>query len=83
MDPATENTDKKILSPFQWMLSASALFALVIVPLTVGLFYMTNLTNLVAGLPLQYNVVVGLFVGILLSVALGVFYAGIARKHAE
>jgi inner membrane protein involved in colicin E2 resistance len=84
MDLEPENTEKKsILSPLQWWLSASAVFALVIVPLTVAAFYMLNITKRVADYPIQYNPIVGIVVGIVLSLAIGYFYSGVARKHAE
>jgi amino acid transporter len=84
MDQAPEATEKKkILSPLQWWLSASAMFALAIVPITVGLFYMLNLTKRLFDQPLQYNPLLGLIIGLLLSLLAGYFYSGIARKHAE
>jgi hypothetical protein len=84
MDPKPETPEKKqILSPFQWWVSASALFALVIVPITIAAFYMLNLTHRVIDYPLQYNAVAGILIGLLISGVVGYFYSGSARKHAE
>jgi hypothetical protein len=79
-----QNPEKKhILSPLQWWLSASAILAFVLVPMTVATFYMLNITKRVADYPIQYNPIVGIVVGILLSLAAGYFYSGVARKLAE
>ena len=84
MDQIPDNPEKKrILSPLQWWLSASAIFAFVLVPLTIAAFYMLNITKRVADYPIQYNPFVGIVVGIILSLVIGYFYSGIARKHAE
>jgi len=81
--PNDVQTGRRILSPAQWWLSASAMFSLVIVPITVGIFYIMKVSKTLFDLPPQYSPPFGLLVGLALSLALGYFYSGMARKHAE
>lgn len=74
---------RALLTPVQWWLSASALLGLVIVPATIGAFYIFELAKLFFKQPLQYSAVYGLVLGVCLSLAAGYFYSGIARKRVE
>ncbi len=77
------NGERKILSPATWLFYSTALFAIVIVPLFTGAFYMLRLSTLLFDAKLEYSVVAGIFVGILVSLAAGWFYSNMARKHVE
>ena len=66
-------------------------WSIVIVPLTMGAFYMLNVIPRikekflpeVTGLGNQYSVVLGLFVGLVLAGIVGYIYSLRARKQAE
>lgn len=74
---------RKILDPATWLLYSTALFAIVLVPLSTGFFYIIRFTETLFQQKVEYSVLIGIFVGIMLSFAAGYFYSNLARKHAE
>lgn len=82
----TENKDapeRKILSPSTWLFYSSALFAIILVPVVTGAFYMLRISQRLFDQKLEYSVLAGILVGIIISLAAGYFYSNMARKHAE
>jgi hypothetical protein len=85
-DVEAEKIDKgasRMMNPLSWILTASIILSIAVVPLTVGVFYIMDLSVIIFGLPNQYGAVFGLLTGILLSIAGGWIYSGYARKHVE
>ncbi len=78
-----EAHDRKILSNSTWIFYSSALFAIIIVPLFTGAFYMLRVSQILFNSKLEYSVVAGMILGIIVSIAAGVFYSNMARKHVE
>jgi uncharacterized membrane protein len=82
----TENKDaveRKILSPSTWLFYSSALFAIILVPVFTGAFYMLRVSQRLFEQKLEYSVIAGIILGIIVSLAAGYFYSNMARKHAE
>ena len=74
---------RKILNPYTWLFYSTALFAVWLVPLTTGAFYMVRVSALLFNAKVEYSVVAGIIFGLLLSLAAGVFYSRMASKHME
>ncbi|MDG6225136.1 MAG: hypothetical protein QCI82_06450 [Candidatus Thermoplasmatota archaeon] len=74
---------RALLTPMQLWLSASSMLALIIVPASIGMFYIFELAKHLFKQPLQYSAVYGLIFGIVLSLIAGYFYSRIARKRIE
>jgi hypothetical protein len=79
----TDKGEKRLLSPATWVMNASLIMAIVIVPIAVAVFYMFKISYKLFELPSQYSVLMGLGVGITLSIIGGVIYSNFARKHVE
>ena len=79
----TESEERKILSPTTWLLYSTALFAIVLVPLATGAFYMVRFSSRFFDEKVEYSVIAGMVLGLLLSFAAGLFYSNMARKHVE
>jgi xanthine/uracil permease len=75
--------ERKILSQTTWLLYSAALFAIVLVPAFTGLFYMIRFTESLFQEKVEYSVLIGMAVGIILSLVAGYFYSNMARKHVE
>ena len=80
---APEGPERKILSPFTYWVFSSALLAVILVPFSVGAFYILQISVKYFHEKLEYSVLGALAVGIILSVALGYILSIRARKRAE
>ena len=79
----TDKGEKRLLSPATWIIVASLVWSILIVPISVAVFYMFKISYRLFELPSQYSVVMGLGIGIIISIIVGVIYSNIARKHVE
>ena len=59
------------------------IWSVVIVPLSMGLFFMLEIFPRFTDLGNQYSVVLGLFIGLVISAVAGYFYSLRARKQIE
>ena len=80
---AQDNEKRKILSPGTWFMLSFILWSVIIVPLSIGVFYILKISKNVFDLEIQYSVVFGLIFGLIASAIVGYIYAGKARKQAE
>jgi hypothetical protein len=78
-----ETGERKILSPSTWLFYSSVLFAIILVPVFTGAFYMLRISQRLFDSKLEYSVIAGILLGIIVSVAAGAFYSNMARKHVE
>ena len=74
---------RKILSPATWILYSAAIFGIILVPATTGFFYMIRFTETLFHVKVEYSVLIGMAVGVILSFIAGYFYSNMARKHVE
>ena len=82
----TQNLDageRKILNPATWLLYSTALFAIILVPLTTGFLYMIRISALLFNEKNEYSVIAGIILGVILSLIAGYIYSNMARKHVE
>ena len=75
--------DVKLMSPISWILTASLVWAIIIVPITMALLYMFRISARLFSLPNQYSAVFGLIIGILISFGVGYYYSHRARRNVE
>lgn len=76
-------SERKILSPGTWFLYSIILWSMIIIPISMAAFFILNIFPNLFDMGNQYSAVVGLFVGIVVSVIVGYIYSNMARKHAE
>jgi hypothetical protein len=77
------STERKIMAPSKWLLYSTALFAIILVPLFTGAFYIIKVSWVLFQERVEYSVVAGMIVGLLASLAAGWFYSNVAKKHVE
>jgi len=75
--------ERRILSPGTWFLLGFLLWSVILVPVTMGVFFILKVSLRVFDLQNQYSAVFGLAVGLVLAAVAGYFYSSQARKRAE
>ncbi len=78
-----DGAGRSILSPKTWFLLSFTIWSIVIVPITMGAFYILRISNILFDLENQYSALFGLIFGLIISLVVGYIYAGKARKLAE
>ena len=78
-----EKGGRKILSPGTWYMLSFLIWSVILVPITMGAFFILRISVRIADLENQYSALFGLIFGLILSGIVGFFYAQRARKHAE
>ena len=79
----TQKGERRILSPGTWFLLSFLLWSIVLVPITMGAFFILRISVRVFELENQYSAVFGLGVGLVLAAVVGYFYSNRARQRAE
>jgi hypothetical protein len=79
----TQKGERRILSPGTWFFLSFLLWSIVLVPITMGAFFILRISVRIADLENQYSAVFGLAVGLILAAVAGYFYSSRARKRAE
>lgn len=76
-------SERMIMAPYKWLLYSTALFAIILVPIFTGAFYILRVSQLLFQEKLEYSVIAGMTVGLLVSLAAGWFFSNKARERAE
>jgi drug/metabolite transporter (DMT)-like permease len=76
-------SERKILSPGTWFFYSFILWSVIIVPLSMGAFFILEVFPNLFEMGNQYSAMVGLFVGVVISAVVGYFYSIRARDNAE
>ena len=75
--------ERRILSPGTWFFYSFILWSIVILPFTIGVFYILEVFPRFTDLGNEYSAMTGIFVGLFIAVIVGYIYSNRARKHAE
>ena len=79
----SQGSKREILNPGTWFFTSFILWSIIIVPFSIGAFYILNIFPRFTELGNQYSAVAGLAVGLIISAIVGYFYSARARKHME
>ena len=75
--------ERKILSPATWFVFSFIFWSAIIIPLSIGLFYILKVSVRLFELDNNYSILYGLAFGLVLSLIVGYLYSNKARKLAE
>lgn len=78
-----EKDRRKMLKPGVWLLYSTALFGMILVPVSTAALYILKLFPKLFQLKNEYSVVAGIGLGLVLSLIAGYLYSNMARKHVE
>ncbi|MFO8051236.1 MAG: hypothetical protein R6V01_05995 [Thermoplasmatota archaeon] len=82
-DTTEEKGGRKILSPATWFALSFVFWSVVILPLSIGAFYILKVSNRLFDVDNNYSILMGIAAGLILSVIIGYVYSDKARKLAE
>jgi len=82
-DKEKTNVEEKgiLLSPLKWWISATILWSILIIPITVAVFYMLYLAPRLFQLPNEFSPLFGIGVGLALSCIVGFLYSRAGMKR--
>ncbi len=83
LEKKTGKSERKILSPGSWFFYSFILWSIVIIPLSIAVFFILNVFPNLFDMGNQYSALVGLLVGIVLSLIVSFIYSKRARERAE
>ncbi|MEA3559431.1 MAG: hypothetical protein U9R75_09290 [Candidatus Thermoplasmatota archaeon] len=75
--------ERKILTPATWFAFSFIFWSIILIPLSVGFFYILKVSVRLFELDNNYSILFGLGVGLVLSLIVGYIYSNKARKLAE